>query len=821
MRDDKNEYTQFVVDTDDISGLFYMNVTSNVLSFADAKHFIKDCISKDMKSKITNMNSMFYGNYGMKYGLEEFKSDLLGNSTNYISFSEFTKVSDVRYMFTATNVRCFNKNMLNFGSSSITIDGFISPNANLDDEDKNLVYVTIDSLENIISKVTELFGTYNNSRRQFTFLDENGNIIDKNTEIKLKEFFNPNGKAPVKLQSLTRFYLNINQTFDFTDTFTSEWGSLTQILDVIWQSNARYKGIDNLLYDLPKLNYIGLLFSHSDIAERTDLMQFINWEKFINNGGYIHYSDEHDIIFDFDKLITLDNYLALCNLFIKSTTLTNLPCIFKNCNIIGNTDDFTFGNITTENNSIKFISYLFDNCKLVQNEKEIPIPISQTFFHNLNAITDVYMAFSNCSFKKPIPFNFFNKRQVSQSESGRVYTGITEDKKEDMQPNATLTIYEYRSEITDFYGVFFNSKFSEGSRHFELDKNTPENTVVSDDGEKYTEYYTKKISYDEEGNAIYRYKKHTLQQSTEITDCKNLKGYFQQNIEIYDNGNYENPKLDQNQQNVLCIPPDFFYGINTTMTVNCSSAFACNSDGCLTGMIPEHIFSKNRNVRLQNTFSNQIIVPRFIDSYINDGNTVNIYSLFPSNYTTYSDLKYAFNVYPIIPVNTQNETNYVFVILKDSIPKSVNRLDYAFQIQTTPRNYIRSQKAGKLNSYISYIGEYQNGSVTLGFDMQYFNNLYIDNLFNGSLGFFNYGRLFNDGFILSEKKITNTGNIVFRPAYSLTEGDSEISVNIKFPQADNSIKYFYNRYTTNNNVKTEQIMENSRAWYSEAGFDIK
>mgnify|MGYP006982719525 FL=1 len=66
-----------------------------------------------------------------------------------------------------------------------------------------------------------------------------------------------------------------------------------------------------------------------------------------------------------------------------------------------------------------------------------------------------------------------------------------------------------------------------------------------------------------------------------------------------------------------------------------------------------------------------------------------------------------------------------------------------------------------------------------------------------------YGNLFNSNFTLSENKINNKENIVFRPASSITSSaDSEISINIKFPLADNKIDYFYNAYTYNNMIKT-------------------
>jgi len=234
----------------------------------------------------------------------------------------------------------------------------------------------------------------------------------------------------------------------------------------MWKSNQKYKGIENLLYDLPSLQTIGLIFLRSSIDQRVDLFNFINWENFTQKGltqkGLIDYNRiEHNVNFDFDKKITLENYNKLCNLFIKSN-IVNLVDIFRNCNIEGVTDEFTFGTSTTVNNTIENICGLFYNCKLINNGREYPIPISNTFFKNLSNIKDVYSTFSYCSFSNPIPFNFFNKRQVSSSINSKVYVDNNGEK-----VDATLTIYEYRPDMIEFGYVFYNSSFTATNRHFE------------------------------------------------------------------------------------------------------------------------------------------------------------------------------------------------------------------------------------------------------------------------------------------------------------------------------------------------------------------
>ena len=107
---------------------------------------------------------------GVSYTLEDFQSDLVNHTTKYINLSKFTNIVTASCAFGRCNIRCYNKNMLNFGTSDLNLKGFIDPYS-IDD---NNVYVTMDSLVNIITKVSYVLGTYNNNRYRFNFLDNNG-----------------------------------------------------------------------------------------------------------------------------------------------------------------------------------------------------------------------------------------------------------------------------------------------------------------------------------------------------------------------------------------------------------------------------------------------------------------------------------------------------------------------------------------------------------------------------------------------------------------------------------------------------------------------
>jgi hypothetical protein len=113
----------------------------------------------------------------------------LANGTkNYIDLSKLVNVTNANCAFGKCKVRALHKNMLKFGGTSLTLDGFIDP---IYAESDDYIYATLDSLTNIITKVTYLFGTYENNRHRYMFLDNIGNLITE--EIRLKDFFNPNG----------------------------------------------------------------------------------------------------------------------------------------------------------------------------------------------------------------------------------------------------------------------------------------------------------------------------------------------------------------------------------------------------------------------------------------------------------------------------------------------------------------------------------------------------------------------------------------------------------------------------------------------------
>lgn len=801
LKTNSGSYTDFHTVSTDISALFRCNNTTNdVLTIQDAKHFISKCINVN----VTKLDYLFYGNTNIIYGFTEFKSDLATGTKNYIDLSRLTNVTSAAYMFSKCKIRALNKNMLNFGGESLDLNSFIDP---VSEQNNDYMYVTIDSLSNIITKVTNLFGAYTNHGHRYVFLDNTGKqIVD---EIKLKDFFNPNSNAPTKLRSLSRFYLNTQQIFDLTNLFTSDWVSLNSINYFLSLNGQKYKGTDKLFYYLPKLKHLTIVLQPSALLEeRVDLYTIINWDQFITaNGGSIESYDYQWVSFNFFKYINLVDYNKLCNIIIKSK-ITSIANLFYNCNIIGFTDNLTFGSISVVNNTIINLTNTFRNCKLFNGDIEIPIPLSATFFKNFSNIQIVAYMFSDTYLSNPIPFNFFNKRIEDNTVNRNVYVKINNEYKP-----AYLTIYSYKHDMTDFRMLFYNTKWTASSTQYNSSLYSIPRNRVEYNSQTYDTYY-KRITHVDENNEVYfTYEENQITQNTEITDANNLKGYYISQARYKQNGDsYKNFSLNtDNKVDALCIPPDLFYGASQTGSVEYQYALNCATP--LQGVIPSNIFKYNRGGTVNNTFKDQHIIPNLVKTYQEENKTVNIYSHFPSKYTTSTNLSEAFNCQAVIPVNDNKTVNWVFMILKDSIPQKVDNLSSAFDIKYTGYEYDGQSKENQ--NYINYIGNVSSSNIYEGFDLNYYDQLKVDKLLYSRLNTFIYGKLFTSTSNISNALLFSTNSKIFSN-YSI---NSSISQYIQFPQASGNIQYFFDLSTVNY-IKANQIPTASRQWYEQTGIII-
>nr|DAR42918.1 MAG TPA: hypothetical protein [Caudoviricetes sp.] len=87
------------------------------------------------------------------------------------------------------------------------------------------------------------------------------------------------------------------------------------------------------------------------------------------------------------------------------------------------------------------------------------------------------------------------------------------------------------------------------------------------------------------------------------------------------------------------------------------------NDSNIEGIIPKHIFANDNFTSPRNTFKNCKIVPQLINTI----NGVNVYSHFPENYTSADILDHAFNCNFVYPSYEEQQENYIFIIMKNTI----------------------------------------------------------------------------------------------------------------------------------------------------------
>lgn len=815
LRTKSGSYTDLHVGSEvtSINKLFRKSRSVDNITRDDVKHFIETAIEQD--NSITDISYIFYNNHGIIYGLDEFKEDATQQKGNYIDLTKFSKVTNAVGAFGLCQISVYCKEMWNLGSSNgVDLYFFCEPSS----KDVNTIYVTTDTLQNVISKVTRIFGTYQAQRLSMTFIDsDTGNITT--SEIKIKDFFNPSGQAPIKLTTLSRFYLNTTQTFDFTATFNSAWVSLETLEEFMYLTNRKYYGLDKLLLQLPKLKNLNSVFRQSTLDERVNLYTFLNWQYLLDNNGQfiVCGSDQYSQgAFTINKYINYNDYNTLCNMILNSS-ITDISFLFANCYIVGYQGDFTFGNGDVVNSTIQKIQGLYKDCKLVtslDSQQTGYMALSPTFFKNMIGITDVRYAFYGCDFNKPIPFNFFNKRQLDQTVQRDVFIKIRDNN----YVPGTLYSYTYRPEIYAFARVFMNSTWSSGNNQYDPSLYTIERNRVEygDNQTEYNTYYTRvAIPSEGEEGPQYQYIEHTIEQPTEITDTEDLTGYYIQNVNI---GNYtwQNPSAS-GDTNKLCIPPDFFYGAATSIPIDGNNGvqtydYAFNCSTPLVGIIPEHIFSKNKTGSVAGVFKGQVIIPRLINTISSASTTTNIYTHFPPNYSTNTNLDNAFNIEPIVPINStigsSQVINKVYVILTDTIPTNVSSMQRAFEFSTQNNTYWIGQQRNS-DCHISYIGSKEGQE---GFDITIFKDLNMDYLLYGDLQAISYGQLFNTGFDAKDMKFaTQSGTYVMY--YTVRQ----LSAQIILPKATGNVQRLCYFTTARYTVQASQITDlaSSQQYYQE------
>lgn len=740
----------------DLYRLFF-NCTS--LNIDDLNYFIDTCVPEN---QITNITYLCYDCSNLIYGLDEYK-----NGSDYVHLNEkFRKVDQASSAFFNTNITFFNKEMFNFGQDISKISFY---NCFLFNGSKQ-VYFTIDSLINIIDKVDYLFGNYSGSSIFINFVNETGELIEN--EINIKDFYNPiinpetdERKYPKNLTTLGR--TNFTQIINFEGVFTSEWKNFSTMLYYLYYNN-RYKNISQLFKNVPTFrNLSGSLIKstlkdENGQEEVVDLWEFMDWEE-IDKRDYIFnifQDDQNSSSFNFNKTLTANQFFRILEI-LKKKNVTDLSHLFCNCNIT-DYSNFTFTLDTSSNNRFEKVTRLtdtFNNCHVFNSGSEIGMTLDPNFFYQLPSVTSVIRTFANCRFEgNCLTFDFFNKRQENIKTG--CYVKIEDEYKE-----CKYYTYTYKQDITSFAGLFANSSWHETISYFNpslSEGKIQKNRLVLIENPTqvfYEDFYIKTILNGKES-----YKKQKFTQCTEIEDMNNLEGYYVNNVKTKDDKNWDNPSVLSNvSTNVLIIPPDFFYCASTSGS-NYTNVFNCSTS--LFGIIPEHIFKHSGPVT--NTFRNQIVFPRLIKYFEEPrGEEVvkyKIYQCYPDNYIDYNNLDEAFTSKFIVPRNTdENNKNIVFIISNKvhSKPNIVTSMKNAFYSRQTSYLWYYGQLYLDGENIINYVGDVDDdNNIQYGLDTTKFTNLNYDNLFISNLNYLVYGEILRGiNFDLSSIRQTKNANL--------------------------------------------------------------
>lgn len=796
----------------DINYLFGCQLSNTPNKSIDLKavnYFIKNCVTKN--NNITNINYLFYNCRGITFTENNFV-----NNSAIIDMTNFSKVNTAIGSFADTNIQCIDKRMWNFGATEINLSNFVYPYYRSNENninDPNYLYVSIDSLENIINKVTSLeLGSIANI--YFKIVVYNKDKTEKPEIINLSEFFNPNGQSPTKLKRLSRWFVYCDQTLDLSNLFTSNWTDFQNLIYFCYNVK-KYINYEGLFKQLPNITKIQSSLCWSDDQVEVDLFDFFNWQRFLSKK--CSFSDGSDDSwmhppFTFKKKIQYENLKTLCN-YLTSSKIENISSLFSNCSVYNyDNTDFVFGN--TDNNTIKYLRYLFYKCKFYTSDSNINdtyLSLSSDTFKHLNNITNVYAIFYNTKLSK-IPFNLFNKRIIDTSYKTDVFVGDNEKKP------AKLTMYTYNKNIESFSLAFDTCQFQQPYFNDDI----PRNSVIDSDGNQYNEYYYKNIIKNDQDEDIITYTKYTLIQDTAVLDL-DVKGFYSKTFDLSISGktiNLKNPNITAPVNN-LCIPPDLFYSTDQNIYMkqnDYGKYYNIFRNSNIEGIIPKHIFLNDNSFSPKYAFYNCKIIPQLIDTI----NGIKVYSHFPENYTSADNLDYVFNCNFIYPSYEIQQENYIFIIMKNTISQYVRSLKYTFDNnQDFAGNFYVGQSLIEKN-YINYIGEITSGEIKSGLDMSYFTNLKLDYIFynNELLNRVITGLLFNEDFHADDvQKKLQLENSYVMSVKLINSLSTALSRNIKLPSAQKSINRLF--LEKNITAKTDQFLDDtSRTVYQNNGFTI-
>ena len=663
-----------------------------------------------------------------------------------------------RYMFSGLNITSF--------SIPVTEDSWFSTTRSTNIETKTdpdtgavavsnkAIYTTSDVFEDIIKDVRSITLLDSSQGVRLCVIDPNpdGTYTTKDT-LRVADLFNPSGKSPENLLTLSYVEFFEGHKLDFTDTFSSNWavakvdGIGLTLSYFMYYGSYRYFASPTTLDGLfENIKLASASFSFRDLSQypgSVDMEHFINWSK-IKICNNLFFSASGNFSLGFPKYCTYSGFHNIWYNIIKDFNFSKaggtggIGSIFHNCAIVSKSDIPVFTMLDEDqypdlvNTSATNISYLFSGMvhkKSLQDSNTYGIHFTSDFLKHLPNITIARYAFSGSKWANPVPFNFFRK-QMERVDS--VYV-----EKDGERVPAEFHTFSYKRELADISGCFSNVTMEENICY---DPNASYNTGttrmyirIPGDDTVYTEYYTT-TDPDELPTQI---------DDTGYTDCFGFTcGHPATTITFANDVEWENPGYSGLSSGVFCAP-DILYGVADGGVIEdlFNASGVPKKTPVFSGAIPKHMtrYLAN-NTPLSGIFNNLNIWPILYGSVENaeDNVTLTYYYFVPSNFTQRANLGKAFNFKLLIPEKREVKSGGVYerpqyyIFLNDSLPESLSSLDNALpNASDIGRTWAgNSEVEGSLYSIMGtpVYSEDRLVGFTSGIDYEKYYNLKFDNI---------------------------------------------------------------------------------------------
>lgn len=679
-------------------------------------------------------------------------------------------------------------------------------------------------------------------------------------------------KSPSKITELGGFTLDPNQTWDVGDAFVTGWDALTVISGFLYNNHSRLQNCNTMFRNTvtnqngpEKLKRFYECFRVNNSNDPINLYTWLNWGLFVveneNDPFGERSSDRATASFNMTKYIpTKDDFDNLMSILLtgsagtSATKLTGISNIFRNCTVfIMNTGQNELSlnagarNSSVSNNNVVNVSHTFDGFRMISTEGEaitesnlqnmmVAEPVAMILADNLFSIiprvNNLNRCFYGIKLAKALPYNFFGLRRVTSSANKYIKTGPGNDQED--YTMGTYYRYSYADQISDMAYCFANIIWeNREARYFDGDPDSLDvNRFVTQDGAVYKDptmnYYTSRTDnvYGDDGGIIGTKTSFisdgTIGSCTEVTDLEGLRGpesdsSFSVTLESGSGivtTRFTNYPISDDCRNKLFVAPDILYGCKQGAAVSGVFANGDNDEKCLEGIIPQNLLKACKTSAISNIFQNLNIVPRYLwqqgDRTQGAVAEIQVYHFVPENFTTSTDLSYAFNFHLRLPkaeVKSSNsgtevaEYDKYYLLVDTSISKDTDSLSRAFTTTyydssdggqfhdatyTTWANFHKYDYGIHFNIMYNIVDRETHKGED-GFNMNQLKYLKVDEIVTPPIAMVCHGFLFNTGFNLNNARKTETATDPVYMLRAFSWSDSNIiSRNMILPKATGS-----------------------------------